>query len=121
MTKLNNKIFILSTCSTCKKIVNEVGAQKLSIQDIKTDKITEEQLSEMYSLAGSYEKLFTRKSMKYRSMNLAEKELNEQDYKNLILKEYTFLKRPVAVVNNQIFIGNAKQTIIDLKKALENA
>ena len=121
MANLNNKIFILSTCTTCKKIVNEVGAQKLSIQDIKTDKITEEQLTEMYALAGSYEKLFTRKSMKYRSMNLAEKELTEQDYKNLILQEHTFLKRPVAVVNNQIFIGNAKQTVGDLKKAIENA
>jgi arsenate reductase len=121
MANLNNKIFILSTCNTCKKIVNDVGAQKLSIQDIKTQKITEEQLSQMFALAGSYEKLFTRKSMKYRSMNLAAKQLTEEDFKSLILQEYTFLKRPVAIVNNQIFIGNAKQTIIDLKNALENA
>jgi arsenate reductase len=121
MANLNNKIFILSTCTTCKKIVNEIGGQKLSIEDIKTEKITEEQLTQMYVLAGSYEKLFTRKSMKYRSMNLAEKQLTEEDFKGLILQEYTFLKRPVAIVNNQIFIGNAKQTVADLKEAIENA
>ena len=54
-------------------------------------------------------------------MNLAEKQLTEEDFKGLILQEYTFLKRPVAIVNNQIFIGNAKQTVEDLKKAIENA
>lgn len=121
MAKLNNKIFILSTCSTCKKIINEVGVQKLSVQDIKAKNITEEELDEMKKMAGSYEQLFTRKSMKYRSLNLSEKVLMEEDFKKLMLQEYTFLKRPVAIVNGEIFIGNSKKTVADLKLAIQNA
>ena len=80
-------------------------------QDIKSDSITPEQLEQMYALAGSYEALFTRRSMKYRSMGLADKSLGEEDYRSLILQEYTFLKRPVFIVDEQIFIGNAKATV----------
>jgi len=72
----------------------------------------------MKKLAGSYEALFSRKALKYRSMGLHEKKLTENDYRELILEEYTFLKRPVAIVNNEIFIGNTKATVEALKKAL---
>jgi len=34
------------------------------------------------------------------------------------LEEYTFLKRPVFIYNNEIFIGNAKKTIESLKTKL---
>jgi arsenate reductase len=48
----------------------------------------------MKELAGSYEALFSRRAMKYRSMGLNEMELSEDDYRKYILEEYTFLKRP---------------------------
>ena len=38
----------------------------------------------------------------------------EDDFKELILKEYTFLKRPVFIVNEEIFIGNSKKAISSL-------
>ena len=44
-------------------------------------------------IGGSYEALFSRRAMKFRSMGLADKTLTEQDYRQLILDEYTFLKR----------------------------
>lgn len=81
------------------------------MQNIKTDAITAEQLDEMYKLAGTYESLFSRKSMKYRPMGLHEKTLTENEYKDLILQEYSFLKRPVIVADNTIYIGNAKATV----------
>lgn len=114
------KIYHLSTCSTCQKILAEVGAvkKKVQLQDIKTEPITPAQLDEMKALAGSYEALFSRKAIKYRSMGLAEKQLTEKDYRELILSEYTFLKRPVAVVGSQIFIGNTKAAVEGLKNAL---
>lgn len=114
------KIYHLSTCSTCQKILAEVGAvkKKVQLQDIKTEPITPAQLDEMKALAGSYEALFSRKAIKYRSLGLAEKQLTEKDYRELILSEYTFLKRPVAVVGSQIFIGNTKAVVEGLKNAL---
>lgn len=114
------KIYHLSTCDTTQKILKDVQAVKkgAELQDIKTEKITPEQLDEMKDLAGSYEALFSRKALKYRSMGLNKKQLTENDYRQLILEEYTFLKRPVAVVNNKIFIGNTRAVVEELKKAL---
>ena len=51
-------------------------------------------------------------------MGLHEQTLTEKDYRRLILEEYTFLKRPVAIVGKQIFIGNTKAVVEALKNAL---
>lgn len=113
------KIYHLSTCKTCQKILAQLeGADGLIQQDIKFEQITEPQLEEMKALAGSYESLFSRRAMKYRSMGLAEKNLTESDYRQLILEEYTFLKRPVIVAGGEIFIGSAKKQVEGAKKIL---
>lgn len=111
------KIYFLSSCSTCKRIIDELQlAQKgFDFQDIKEHPITAAQLEAMKEKAGSYEALFSRVAMKYRSMKLNERQLAEQDYKDLILQEYTFLKRPVILLEDQIFIGNAKSTVEAVK------
>lgn len=88
-------------------------------QDIKTDRMSLDQIDQMKALGGSYESLFSRKAMKYRSMGLGEKELKEEDYRSLIHQEYTFLKRPVFLTEDAIFIGNSKKNIEELKKRLD--
>lgn len=114
------KLYHLSTCSTCQRIISELDSllEGVVLQDIKTEKITTDQIEAMHQLAGSYEALFSRKAMKYRSMGLGDKNLTEDDYKQLILDEYTFLKRPVFVLDDQIFIGNSKKVIASVGEAL---
>ncbi len=112
------KIYYLSTCSTCTRIINELSLKekKFIFQDIKTEKITTAQLTEMKKMAGSYEALFSRVAMKYRALGLDKKKLTEDDYRKYILEEYTFLKRPVIIINDKIFIGNSKNTIAQAKE-----
>lgn len=106
------KIYYLSTCSTCNRIIKDLGLDdSFEYQDIKTNKITEAQLEQMAEMSGSYENLFSRRAMKYKELNLGNKDLSETDIKKLILDEYTFLKRPVIIINSEIFVGNAKKTI----------
>lgn len=88
------------------------------MQDIKTEKITPAQLDAMKEKTGSYESLFSRRAMKYKEMGLKDKPLTEKDYRQLILDEYTFLKRPVVFVNDKIFVGSEKKTVAALKEAL---
>jgi arsenate reductase len=115
-----NKIYYLSTCSTCARIISELKLPKDFIfQDIKTDKITPLQLEEMQNLAGSYENLFSRNAMKYRALGLGAKNLTEKDYRKYILEEYTFLKRPVIIIGKEIFIGNAPKVVEEARMALE--
>lgn len=98
--------------------MSELPMDSFEKQDIKSEAITEKQLEEMKNLAGAYEKLFSRVAMKYRSMGLNEMTLTEEDYKKYILQEYTFLKRPVFIIDGQIFIGNSKKNVTAVKTAL---
>ena len=117
MTK--NKIYHLATCSTCQRIIKSLNnGQGFVLQEIKSEPITPAQLDEMYQQTGSYEKLFSRRAMKYRARGLHEMKLSEEDYRNLILEEYTFLARPVIFVNGQIFVGNSKKTVTAVHTAL---
>ncbi|MBT8321606.1 MAG: hypothetical protein KJO90_08060, partial [Eudoraea sp.] len=49
-----------------------------------------------------------------------EKSLGEPDFKTLILEHYTFLKRPVMVLEGEIFIGNNKKTVQAAKEKLHS-
>jgi arsenate reductase len=105
------KIYYLGTCDTCARIINELGITPkiFEMQDIKTEKITEKQLDEMKAMSGSYESLFSRVALKYKTLD--PKPGTEKEYKKLILEEYTFLKRPVIIIDKDIFIGNTKGVV----------
>jgi arsenate reductase len=115
-----NKIYYLSTCDTCKRIIDELQLKEKGFvfQDIKTEKITASQLEEMKEAVGTYEALFSRIARKYKELNLGSKQLTENDYKNFILEEYTFLKRPVIFIGKKVFVGNSKAVIAEAKKLL---
>lgn len=115
------KVYHLGNCTTCQAIIKETGIDKkgFDMQEIKTEKITASQLDEMKKMAGSYEALFSRRAIKYKEMGLKDKVLTEKDYRKLILEEYTFLKRPVVIINNKIFIGSEKKNAEALKQALK--
>ncbi|TPN84028.1 arsenate reductase family protein [Aquimarina algicola] len=113
------KIYHLSTCDTCRRILNELDfSSDFILQDIKIEPITEDQLNEMYQLAGSYEALFSKRARLYKERDLKNKNLTEQNYKELILEHYTFLKRPVIIVDTNIFIGNSKKVVEAAKSAI---
>ena len=111
------KAYYLSQCSTCQRILNEVN-WKGQLQDIRTEKISAEELDQMAKMSGSYESLFSRRALKYKSMGLKDKTLSENDFRQLILEEDTFLKRPVFIVNDKIFVGNSKTNVEALRSAL---
>ncbi len=81
------------------------------MQDIKSEPITLSQVEEMKEMEGSYEALFSKRAQLYRKRGLNEQTLSEDDYKNLILEHYTFLKRPVMIVEDKIFVGNSKKVV----------
>ena len=114
------KIYYLKTCDTCKRILKSIPLNNFILQDIKSNPITVVQLEEMYSISGSYDKLFSKRAKKYKAMDLKNQTVTEEDMKQLILQEYTFLKRPVIIINSAIYIGNSKENIENLKYNLNN-
>ena len=113
------KVYYLKTCSTCKRILKELNlSSDFYLQDIKSEEITAKQLEEMKNLSGSYEALFSKKAKLYKEMSLKNQNLEERDYRHYILDHYTFLSRPVIIINDQIFIGNSKKTVESIKQFL---
>lgn len=113
------KIFHLSTCDTCKRILKELDPPPgFSLQDIKTEPLDPQQLEELKALEGSYEALFNRRAKLYREKELHQRELEEKDYRDLLLEHYTFLKRPVILRDNKLFVGNSKKMVEAAKKAV---
>ena len=98
--------------------MKEVGVEAFEKQDIKTENITKEQIEFMRDLAGSYEALFSKVSRKYKALGLKDRDLTEEEMKQFILEEYTFLKRPVFIIRDEIFVGNSKKTVEAVKAKL---
>lgn len=115
-----NKIYYLSTCDTCKRILSGfTPSLDVKYQDIKKKPVSEEELDRLKVMTGSYEALINKKARLYKERDLKNKDLSEDDYRNLLLEHYTFLKRPVIEAGDQVFIGNSKKTVEAAKNALE--
>ncbi|MBL4888274.1 MAG: hypothetical protein JKZ03_07510 [Flavobacteriaceae bacterium] len=113
------KVFYLKTCDTCKRIIKTLLLpSEFVFQEIKEEAISSKQLEELRELSGSYEALFSRRAKLYKAMGLKDAVLSEADYKDYILQHYTFIKRPIVVVEEQIFIGNSKNTVEAASKAI---
>ncbi|MBQ0907617.1 arsenate reductase [Flavobacterium sp. F-328] len=116
-----DKIYYLASCDTCRKIIKSLPENhNLSFHDIKQNPITETELEQMHELSGSYEALFSKKAQLYKSMDLKNKNLTEDDYKKYILEHYTFLSRPVFIIKNKIYIGNSQQNMHQVMLAFAN-
>ena len=101
------------------RILKELNlSSNFVLQDIKEHDITVKQLEEMQNLSGSYESLFSKRAKLYKEMDLMNQSLIEKDYKHYILHHYTFLKRPVIIIENHIFIGNSKKAVNKAKQFL---
>ena len=115
------KIYYLSTCSTCRRIIKEVEPDgDFVYQDLKKEAISAEQLEMIQKLTGSYSSVFNKQSRKYRALGLHNEELDEEKMRELILGEYTFLKRPIFIIGDSIFVGNSKKVTNELSMFLNN-
>ncbi|HCP40435.1 MAG TPA: arsenate reductase, partial [Cryomorphaceae bacterium] len=112
------RIFYLGTCDTCKRILNSWNTEGIELQDIKTEPMNAEQVDHMISLSGSAEALFSRRARKYKELGLKDKTLSEADIRQLIINEYTFLKRPVLILEDNIFVGNSEKVVKAVAEAL---
>ena len=117
-SRFMKRIFYLSTCDTCSRILATWKTDGIDLQDIKTEPMTAAQVDHMIELAGSAEALFSKRARKYKELGLKDKNLSDAEMRQFIIDEYTFLKRPVLVLEDQIFVGNAKKVVEAAAQAL---
>ena len=104
--------YYLSSFSTCKKILKTLQlTSNIQQVDIKKKPLDDVQLGQIYKLSGSYEVLFSRRAQLFKKRNLKDQKLGENQYKQLLLEHYSFLKRPVLCYDKHIFIGNSPEVV----------
>lgn len=109
------KFYYLKTCSTCQRIMKSLDLQEdVILREIKSDPITAAELDGMAKKIGSYDALFSKRAQKYKALDLKNKNLSEADIRNYILKEYTFLKRPVLETAEKVIAGNSAKQVEEM-------
>jgi len=115
------KIYYLKTCTTCVRIIKTLKLSKdFILQDVKENPICANDLDRLKNMTGSYEALFSKRAKLYKEMGLKDEVLGPKDFRFHILQHYTFLKRPIIVLKQRIFVGNNKSVIKDAIKTLAN-
>lgn len=110
------RIWYLSTCDTCSRIVKELGGLKeFEFIDVKNNPIKEEDLDLIVKSNNlNYEDVFNKRSRKYTKGQFT----RDEEFKQAILEEYTFLKRPIIQIGDKFFIGNSKAVVEEVKEII---
>lgn len=102
------EFYWLPNCSTCQKAKNFIerhGIRDYELRDIKENPLTHEEVEKMAKMLGGAEELFSKRAVKYREMKLNERELSSTEMLDLMADEYTFLKRPILVIDGKAEAG----------------
>jgi arsenate reductase len=115
------KIWFLSSCDTCSRIIKELGLKEKGFEfiDLKNNPIDKTSLNLIKEKTQmSYEELFNKRSIKYSKSDLKDKLKTQSQFESEILKEYTFIKRPIIQIENEFFVGNSKSVVESAKNKL---
>lgn len=98
----------LPNCTTCQKAMRRLERHRVSVtrfRDIKEEPLSREEVEKLAKMLGGANELFSRRAIRYREMKLNERELSEEEMLDLMSSEYTFLKRPILVINGKASAG----------------
>ena len=98
----------LPNCSTCQKALGWLGRRGVKIatmRDIKDEPLIRKEVENLAKMLGGPAELFSKRAVKYREMNLNEREVPPAEMLDLMTNEYTFLKRPILVIGDHATAG----------------
>ncbi len=102
------KLYWMPNCSTCQKAAGWLerrGVKVTDLRDIKEDRLTRDEIEELVEMLGGPEELFSKRAVKYREMKLNERTVLPEEMMDLMAEEYTFLKRPIMVIDGKAVAG----------------
>lgn len=106
-------VYHLTQCGTCQRIIRDLKLVErgFELRDIKLQPIQPAELDRFREKTGSYDALFSRRAIKYKTLGLKDRNLTEDEIRSFILEDYTFLKRPVIIIGEDVFAGNEQKTL----------
>jgi arsenate reductase (glutaredoxin) len=112
-----NKFYWLPNCSTCvkaKKFLDANGIEINELRDIKANKLSHAEVEKLVEIIGGADKLFSRWAIKYRELGLNKREVSTAEMLDLMTDEYTFIKRPVLVINGKAIAGFSEKSYAEI-------
>jgi arsenate reductase len=91
-------------------MTNPLQLMNYKFHDLKNQPIDEDTLEFLRKHVSSYIDLINKRAKKYQELNLKDKKLSEDQVKEILLNEYTLLKRPIFIDGDQVFMGNSSKT-----------
>ena len=105
---MNIDFYWLPNCTTCQKARKRLERHRVPIttlRDIKEEPLERQEIEKLAKMLGGAGELFSRRAVKYREMKLNERELSEAEMIDLMTGDYTFLKRPILIINGKATAG----------------
>ncbi len=102
------KLYWMPNCSTCQKAASWLerrGVKVTEFRDIKENSLSRVEVEELVKMLGGPGELFSKRAVKYREMKLNEREVLLAEMMELMTDEYTFLKRPIMVIDGKAVAG----------------
>lgn len=106
-------LYWLPHCSTCKKakeFIESKGIKITRFHNLKEQLLSAEEIEKLADLLGGASEMFSKRAIKYRQLGLNERELSNQEMLDLMTQEYTFIKRPVLVINGKAISGFSEKS-----------
>lgn len=106
-------VYHLTQCGTCQRIIRDLklAERGFEFRDIKLQPIEPAELDRFREKTGSYDALFSRRAIKYKTLGLKDRDLSESEIRSFILEDYTFLKRPVIIIGEDVFAGSEQKNL----------
>ena len=98
--------------------MQNLNLSDVALIDIKKDPITSDDLTSARSHVATYMDLLNTRARKLKDLTKSYKEMTEDEVRNLILSDYTFLKRPLFLSDSVAIAGNSKSVIAELEAIL---
>jgi arsenate reductase (glutaredoxin) len=105
---METTLYWLPHCDTCKKVAaflqqNDVVVTRF--HNLKLEMLNSEQILQLAKMVGGIENLFSRRAIKYRELGLNKREVSADEMLEFMISDYTFIKRPVLVINDSAISG----------------
>ena len=110
----------LFTCDTCRRIKKEIGLPAyFNSHDLKKAPIPDDVLNHLLHQFKPIE-LVNKRSRFIRANGLKPDTMDDQSLIKYLKEEYSFMKRPIIIDGDTIFIGNSKKTVQEMKEYFAN-
>lgn len=96
----------IKNCNTVQKALHWLDERNVSysFKDVKKDPLSDEEVLDIVRKL-SVETVLNKKGTKWRSLNIKDQQLSDQELFDLLVEHQTMIKRPVLVKGDAVMVG----------------